>query len=278
MILSGQGAIVQLIRDLTKEFSYEPGMVFDEGDLVNGPRQLHGMGPKPMVAVDIFQLVQAKAVEQDEVMQEEVPAEFTNSCKSMFTSMANVIPALPTLAWREFIRLQERRKLRITMTTEQTDVQRFSVISANAFEDVVAKLDAAIGHPDMNVFRRDVAAAKSYAETEAVVHKFVGPSGLMEFTRFDLGEILRKERGPDAPKSLRLVTGNPLIMKQMVEHVPDAGSYAPVTILIDERSDGVHLSYDRMTGFLAPYGNKEALKIARDLDSKVESLLTAAAA
>jgi uncharacterized protein (DUF302 family) len=100
----------------------------------------------------------------------------------------------------------------------------------------------------------------------------------MEFTRFDLGEILRKEKGSDAPNSLRLVVGNPLIMEQMVEHVPDAGSYAPVTILIDERLDGVHLSYDRMTSFLDPYGNEEALSVARDLDSKVESLLTAAAA
>ena len=63
----------------------------------------------------------------------------------------------------------------------------------------------------------------------------------------------------------------------MVQHVPDAGSYAPVTILIDERSDGVHLSYDRMTSFLAPYNNSEALKVARDLDEKVEALLSAAA-
>jgi hypothetical protein len=35
-------------------------------------------------------------------------------------------------------------------------------------------------------------------------------------------------------------------MKEMVKNVPDAGSYAPVTVLIDERPDGVHLSYDKM--------------------------------
>ena len=100
----------------------------------------------------------------------------------------------------------------------------------------------------------------------------------MVFTRFDLGEILRKERGAKAPKSIRLVAGNPLIMKQMLDHVPDAGSYAPATILIDERSDGVHLSYDKMASFLSPYQNQAALKVAQDLDSKVEALLTAAAA
>jgi uncharacterized protein (DUF302 family) len=100
----------------------------------------------------------------------------------------------------------------------------------------------------------------------------------MEFTRFDLGEILRKETGASSPHIVRLVIGNPLIMKRMVEYVPDAGSYAPVTILIDEREDGTHLSYDRMASFLAPYGNAQALQVAKDLDAKVEALLTAAAA
>ena len=92
-----------------------------------------------------------------------------------------------------------------------------------------------------------------------------------------MNRLLQKDRGEEAPQSLRVVIGNPLIMKQMVEHVPDAGSYAPVTILIDERADGVHLSYDRVTSFLASYGNTEALKVARELDAKVEALLTAAA-
>jgi len=99
----------------------------------------------------------------------------------------------------------------------------------------------------------------------------------MEFARFDLGEILRKESGTAAPKILRLVIGNPLIMKKMVERVPDAGSYAPVTILLDERPDGVHLSYDSMASFLNSYGSPEAMKVAQDLDAKVEALLTSAA-
>jgi hypothetical protein len=72
---------------------------------------------------------------------------------------------------------------------------------------------------------------------------------------------------------VRLVIGNPLIMKEMAKHVPDAGSYAPVTILVDERPDGVHLAYDKMASLLAPYGNPNALAVARDLDSKIENLL-----
>jgi hypothetical protein len=49
------------------------------------------------------------------------------------------------------------------------------------------------------------------------------------------------------------VVGNPDTMKQMAVHVPDAASYAPVTILVDERPDGVHLSNDTMASFLVSY-------------------------
>jgi hypothetical protein len=35
----------------------------------------------------------------------------------------------------------------------------------------------------------------------------------------------------------------------------------------------VHLSYDTMASLLAPYGNSDALAVARDLDLKIENLL-----
>ncbi len=168
-------------------------------------------------------------------------------------------------------------KRRQTMATKQVTVHRFSVTSSKSFRDVIGAFDVAVGRPDVNAFQENVAAAESYAELEKVVHAAIGSSELMEFTRFDLGEVLRKRNRPEAPQSLRLVLGNPLIMSQLVEHVPDAGSYALVTILIDERSDGVHLSYDTMASYLAPYGDPEAMKVAQDLDFKVEVLLEACA-
>jgi uncharacterized protein (DUF302 family) len=163
------------------------------------------------------------------------------------------------------------------MATRQISVQRFSVTSSNSFQEVISRLEVAIGRPDLGAFRKDISAAKSYPEVASIVNKAIGPSGFMEFARFDLGEILRKESGTAAPQILRLVIGNPLIMKKMVKCVPDAGSYAPVTILLDERPDGVHLSYDTIESFLSPYGSPEAMKVAQDLDAKVEALLTSAA-
>jgi len=163
--------------------------------------------------------------------------------------------------------------LRANMAIRKVEIERFSVTSSKPFERILQKLEGQIGHPDMGAFAKAVTAAGSYEELEKIVQKAIGTSGLMEFVRFNLGEIIRKERGLDSPHILRLVVGNPLIMKQMAVHVHDVASYAPVNILIDERPDGVHLSYDRTASLLAPYGNAEALAVARDLDSKIENLL-----
>jgi hypothetical protein len=129
----------------------------------------------------------------------------------------------------------------------------------------------------MKAFHNALAAATTVAELEELVQRTIGSSDLMEFIRFDAGEVLRKERGGQESNILRLVVGNPLIMKEMTRTVPDAASYAPVTILIDQRADGVHLSYDTMASLIAPYGSHAALAVARDLDAKIESLLETAA-
>ena len=157
-------------------------------------------------------------------------------------------------------------------STRQIHVDRVSVTSGKSLQDVLAKFDAAVGRPNIEEFWRRMTAAKTTSEMESVVQSALGPSGFMEFARFDHGGVVQKGK-PRGTGVFRLVIGNPLIMREMVKHVPDAGSYAPVTILIDERPDGVHLSYDRMASFLEPYGNAEALEVARELDAKVEALL-----
>jgi uncharacterized protein (DUF302 family) len=165
-----------------------------------------------------------------------------------------------------------------SMSMRRINVERVTVISRKSIQEVLSRFDAAVGHPDIQEFWKGVGATKMKSEMETVVQSALGPSGFMEFARFDHGGVAHKGESGDYPRVFRLVIGNPLIMREMVKHVPDAGSYAPVTILIDERANGVHLSYDRMTSFLAPYENAAASKVARDLDAKVEALLTSAAA
>jgi len=158
------------------------------------------------------------------------------------------------------------------------EMERFSLTTSKRFDDVISSVNAAIGHPDMAEFGRSTHEAHSFAELKSAVEKGLSKLGLMLFMQLDHGAILRKETGHETPKMMRFVIGNPLIMKEMAKHIPDAGSYAPVTVLVDERADGVHLSYDRMASFLAPCGNRDALEVARNLDKKIEDLLRQAAA
>ena len=162
--------------------------------------------------------------------------------------------------------------------TRKIEIERFNLTTSKQFDDVVAGVNAGVGHPDMGEFGTSTREAGSLAELKSAVEKGLSTVGLMLFMQLDHGAILRKETGRETPKMIRFVIGNPLIMKEMVKHVPDAGSYAPVTVLVDERADGVHLSYDRMASFLAPYGNHVALEVARNLDKKIEDLLRQAAA
>src|SRR3954469_210559 len=162
---------------------------------------------------------------------------------------------------------------RMRVSTRRFEIERFSATTSMPFDAVVAALKDAVGRLDLVEFAKSSKHAGTFGELKAVIERNLGKTGLMLFMELDHGAILRKETGLTTPKMVRLVIGNPLVMKKMAKHVPEAGSYAPVTVLVDERGDGVHLSYDRMASLLAPYGNMEAIAVARDLDSKIESLL-----
>jgi predicted SnoaL-like aldol condensation-catalyzing enzyme len=85
LIPNGPSAIAAIIPTLTG-LTYEPGMSVADGDLVMVHGRYTGLGPKPMVAVDIFRVESGRVVEHWDVMQEEVPAANTASGNAMFTS------------------------------------------------------------------------------------------------------------------------------------------------------------------------------------------------
>src|SRR5438067_2333335 len=164
------------------------------------------------------------------------------------------------------------------MSITRFEIERFSMASSKAFESVLATLKAAVGRLDMAAFVQAFQEAQTFSEIQNIIRRDVGTTGLLLFFELDHGAFLRKATGLQGPKIVRLIIGNPLVMREMAKHVPDAGSYAPVTVLVDEREDGVHISYDRMGSLLAPYGNAGALAVARDLDSKIEALIRESAA
>ena len=164
------------------------------------------------------------------------------------------------------------------MTTRKIEVERVTFVSKGSFDEVLEALGKGIGRPNYGELGQRMQAAATFAEYAAVIEGAVGSAGLMEFLRLDLGAAMRKDPAVAAYRIVRIIAGNPLIMKQMAEHVPDAGSYAPVTILVYEREDGVHVSYDTMASYLAAYGDERALKVAKELDAKVLRLVGEATA
>ena len=84
-IPNGNAAIPDVIRALPDSFKYEMGMVIADGDYVMIHGRYTGWAAKPVIAVDIFRIVDGKLVEHWDVMQEEVPAERTVSGNPMFT-------------------------------------------------------------------------------------------------------------------------------------------------------------------------------------------------
>ena len=103
-----------------------------------------------------------------------------------------------------------------------------------------------------------------------------GSAGLMRFWPLDLNVALTAD--PQARQAGRrlvgLIAGNPVTMGQMSRHVADAGSYAPVTILIQELPDGgTRVAYDSVASQIAPYHDAAASQVAQRLDTEVLTLL-----
>ena len=104
---------------------------------------------------------------------------------------------------------------------------------------------------------------------EKIIHEVIGVSGFMEFIRPDLDKILRR-KAPSAHRGVCTRNRQPTIEKRTVEDVRDAGSLRAFDDQIDERSLGVHLSYDMMASTL--YGSLKA--IAQDLNEKLKACWT----
>src|SRR3984885_5900296 len=209
------------------------------------------------------------------------PDEIARAVEFLVSDDLSYVTGTELRRWRfrtGIARSKHSRERKNGMAIQTIEVQRFSLTTSRSFEAVVASLKTGVGQLDLAAFANASKSQGTFAELEQVINRNMGKTGLMLFSEFDHGSVIRKETGLEKPKIVRLVIGNPLVMKEMAKHVPDAGSYAPITVLLDEQADGVHLSYNRMASFLEPYENTDALKVARELDAKVEKLLNDAAA
>ncbi len=166
------------------------------------------------------------------------------------------------------------------MTSEQVLevlVRRHVFHSERPFSSVLEGIFGGISQPDIGLLFSKLAASTSYEQLSSLVRQAQGTAGLIRFLELDLDTVLTLD--PLAPdwtgrRLVRLIAGNQVTMGQMTRHVADAGSYAPVTILIQQMPDGgTRVAYDTVASAIAPYHDAAASEVAERLDTEVLDLL-----
>jgi len=155
-------------------------------------------------------------------------------------------------------------------------VRRHVLTSDRPLQVVLDGIYGGISQPDIGALFARLAACTSYEEFTALVRQAQGSVGLMRFLQLNLDTVLALD--PQAHQAgrrlVRLIAGNPVTMGQMTRHLPAAGSYAPVTILIQELPGGrTQVAYDTVASAIAPYADAAASQVAQHLDTDVLRLL-----
>jgi hypothetical protein len=156
-------------------------------------------------------------------------------------------------------------------------VRRHVFSGGRPFSSVLEGIFGGISQPDIGLLFGQLAASTSYEQFSSLVLQAQGSAGLMRFLQLDLDHALTLDpqaRHQAGRRLVRLIAGNPVTMGEMTATCPDAGSYAPVTILIQEMPDGgTRVAYDTVASAIAPYHDAAAPKVAERLDAEVLSLL-----
>jgi hypothetical protein len=155
-------------------------------------------------------------------------------------------------------------------------VRRHVLDSDRPFQAILDGIFVGITRPDIGPLLGKLAASTSYEQFGSLVRQAQGSAGLMLFLQLDLDAALALDpqaREQAGHRLVRLIAGNPVTMEEMARHVPDAGSYAPVTILVQQIPGGTRVAYDSVASALGRYHDPAASQVARRLDSEVLGLL-----
>ncbi len=160
-----------------------------------------------------------------------------------------------------------------TLTVTDTPV---TVPSNKPYEQVIRALESVLGEGDSRSFTEMVGASGTWDEFVRGTEQRVGKSGFVIFAQIDHGAWI--SLGPHDMKGKLYVIGNPLIAKQMLEHVSEVGLYVPVRIYIHEDQRGTtKIDYDEVSPIFERFGNQKVNEVARELDQKLEELAKGAA-
>jgi hypothetical protein len=142
-------------------------------------------------------------------------------------------------------------------------VRRHVLTSERPFQDVLDGIYDGISQPDIGALFATLAASTSYDELSALVGQAQGSAGLIRFLHLDDDHVLALDpqaRDQAGRRLVRLIAGHPVTMGQMTRHIAAAGSYAPVTILMQELAGGgTQVAYDTVASAIASVNPARAI-------------------
>jgi predicted SnoaL-like aldol condensation-catalyzing enzyme len=82
-MINGHEGLKNILSILDSGFTWEPGIIVEENNLVITHSLVHGWGTVPVIVVDIFRFEDGKIAEHWDVVQEETPASKSANGNSM---------------------------------------------------------------------------------------------------------------------------------------------------------------------------------------------------
>ncbi len=151
-------------------------------------------------------------------------------------------------------------------------VEHVTIRSSKSFDAVKTKLESLLPRIDDGIF-----TLLRYGEAERALRELEASPPIMIFGLRNHGALLAI--AGLRRRAVQYDIGNPLTASKMTRHQLSAGLYAPIRVLLREDSEGgVAFEYDRPASVFGQFGDEEVDRVARQLDSNLQSKLEEAAA
>jgi uncharacterized protein (DUF302 family) len=151
---------------------------------------------------------------------------------------------------------------------------RLQIEAPKSLDDVFGELRRLCGKATIADIVEISAASPSEAVAAAQIEsRFVPRSGFMIFAEIDHGAWIG--RFGINRKAVRVILGNPLIAITMLRHDLTAGLFAPVELMVEERSSGGGsiVTYVRPSSLIAISSDTKLRSAAQALDEKLAALV-----
>lgn len=162
-------------------------------------------------------------------------------------------------------------KRQITLT-----IKHIEITSSKTYEQVTALLEEKMSsaNGDMGELIEQLVTSKtSWVQATNMIEKRLGKSGFRIFCKIDHGLLLSLKGKPT--KAVQYTLGNPLLAVQMTEHDAAVALYAPLKLAVYENDNaGITIIYDSLASIVSSFGNEEINRIAEQVDSTLEELLS----